>query len=66
MAKLEQGLEVAGVRLRLTVQTEDTDSHSIVTNNEKEFASFVERVGAYARILLKEVVPTLPKREPTR
>jgi hypothetical protein len=60
--KLEQGMHVGGLRIRLTLQSEDTETHSEMSGeNQIFFQRLLEMLGEKGRNKLRSYKPAEKK-----
>lgn len=46
--KIERGVHTAELRIRLTLQSEDVDTHSVMSDNAELFSVVVDQLGEEA------------------
>ena len=61
--KVERGMQVGKLRMELSIQSLDVESHSVMSENHEFFASITNRVRQFAEDLLRSEVPTLPPKK---
>jgi hypothetical protein len=65
MAEIIRGVETAEVRMRLSLQSEDAPTHSIMTDNMAQFKDCANDIAQYARGKFQNLLAHLRQGEKT-
>jgi len=64
--RAERGMQIGILRMEISIQSLDVESHSLMSENSEFFESKLNQIRQYAEDLIREEMKTLPPRKGQR